>query len=180
VKAFLDAGLLPRVITGTSAGGLIAALVCTRTDEELRALLIPELATKLTACEEPFRVWSKRVWATGARFDSIQWARKCSFFTRGSMTFREAYLRTGRILNISVVPADRHSPTKLLNYLSAPDTIIWSALLASAAVPGILEPVVLMQKMKDGNAVPWNWGSKWKDGSLRYSIFSSSSLFFQS
>lgn len=25
------------------------------------------------------------------------------------MTFREAYNRTGRILNISVVPADRHS-----------------------------------------------------------------------
>ena len=25
------------------------------------------------------------------------------------MTFREAYLRTGRILNISVIPADRHS-----------------------------------------------------------------------
>lgn len=87
------------------------------------------------------------------------------------MTFREAYLRTGRILNISVIPADRHSyvlcrsvhvpsthrtflvvrPTKLLNYVTAPDTLIWSALLASAAVPGILNPVVLMQKVKDGS-----------------------------
>jgi len=34
---------------------------------------------------------------------------QCTFFTRGSLTFREAYLRTGRILNISVIPADRHS-----------------------------------------------------------------------
>lgn len=59
------------------------------------------------------------------------------------------------------------SPTKLLNYLTAPDTVIWSALLASAAVPGILNPVVLMQKLKDGSLVPWNWGSKFKDGSLR-------------
>jgi hypothetical protein len=58
-------------------------------------------------------------------------------------------------------------PTKLLNYITAPDTIIWSALLASAAVPGILNPVVLMQKLKDGRAVPWNWGSRFKDGSLR-------------
>lgn len=61
-------------------------------------------------------------------------------------------------------------PTKLLNYLTAPDTVIWSALLASAAVPGILNPVVLMQKTKEGNLVPWNWGSKFKDGSLRSDI----------
>lgn len=67
---------MPRVITGTSAGGLIAALVCTRTDAELKRLLVPELANKITACEEPLRVWFKRFWATGARFDSVQWARK--------------------------------------------------------------------------------------------------------
>lgn len=52
--------------------------------------------------------------------------------------------------------------------MTAPDTVIWSALLASAAVPGILNPVVLMQKLKDGRVVPWNWGSRFKDGSLRY------------
>ncbi|XP_006460313.1 hypothetical protein AGABI2DRAFT_117271 [Agaricus bisporus var. bisporus H97] len=174
IKAFLDQGILPRVITGTSAGGLIAALTCTRTDEELKVLLVPELAQRITACEDPISVWFKRFMNTGARFDSIDWARKacqgtaqCAYFTRGSTTFKEAYLRTGRILNISVVPADRYSPTKVLNYITAPDTVIWSALLASAAVPGILNPVVLMQKMKDGNLVPWNWGSRFKDGSLK-------------
>ncbi|KAJ3515113.1 hypothetical protein NLJ89_g1967 [Agrocybe chaxingu] len=170
VKAFLDAGLLPRVITGTSAGGLVAALTCTRTNEELKNLLVPQLAHRITACEEPFSIWFRRFWKTGARFDSVTWARKCAFFTRGSMTFKEAYMRTGRILNISVIPADRHSPTKLLNYMTAPDTVIWSALLASAAVPGILNPVVLMQKLKDGSIVPWSWGSRFKDGSLRVDI----------
>ncbi|KAJ7068307.1 patatin-domain-containing protein [Mycena amicta] len=170
VKAFLDASLLPRVITGTSAGGLIAALCCTRTDAELKELLVPALADKITACEEGFNVWGKRLWKTGARFDPILWARKCAFFTRGSLTFREAYLRTGRVLNISVIPADRHSPTRLLNYLTSPETLIWSALLASAAVPGILPPVVLMQKLRDGSAIPWNWGSRFKDGSLRVDV----------
>ncbi|KAI0723314.1 patatin-domain-containing protein [Earliella scabrosa] len=170
VKAFLDQGLLPRVISGTSAGGLVAALICTRTDDELKELLVPELAHRITACEDPFSVWFKRFWTTGARFDSATWARKACFFTRGSMTFREAYMRTGRILNVSVIPAERHSPTKLLNYITAPDTVIWSALLASAAVPGILNPVALMQKTKEGNIVPWNWGSKFKDGSLRVDI----------
>ncbi|KAJ7590978.1 acyl transferase/acyl hydrolase/lysophospholipase [Mycena floridula] len=170
VKALLDARLLPRVITGTSAGGLVASLACTRTDEELKILLVPALANKITACEESFKVWATRLWKTGARFDSILWARKCTFFTGGSMTFKEAYLRTGRILNISVIPADRHSPTKLLNYCTSPDTVIWTALLASAAVPGVLNPVVLMKKLKDGSIVPWNWGSRFKDGSLRVDI----------
>lgn len=71
IKAFLDAGLLPRVITGTSAGGLIAALTCTHTDEELKILLVPELANRITACEEPINVWMKRFLKTGARFDSV-------------------------------------------------------------------------------------------------------------
>ncbi|QRW01821.1 patatin-like phospholipase protein [Ceratobasidium sp. AG-Ba] len=170
VRAFLDAGLLPRVVAGTSAGGLVAALICTRTDEELKQLLVPKLAERITACEEPMRVWFKRFRMTGARFDTAQWARKACWFTRGSLTFREAYQRTGRVLNISVIPFDQHSPTKLLNHLTAPDCLIWSAIIASAAVPGILNPVVLMQKTKTGTIVPWNYGSRFKDGSLRVDI----------
>lgn len=46
--------------------------------------------------------------------------------------------------------------------------VIWSALIASAAVPGILNPVVLMQKDKTGRLIPWNWGTRFRDGSLRY------------
>ncbi|QRV87641.1 patatin-like phospholipase protein [Ceratobasidium sp. AG-Ba] len=111
VRAFLDAGLLPRVVAGTSAGGLVAALICTRTDEELKQLLVPKLAERITACEEPMRVWFKRFRMTGA-----------------------------------------------------------SAIIASAAVPGILNPVVLMQKTKTGTIVPWNYGSRFKDGSLRVDI----------
>ena len=76
MKAFVDANLLPRVVTGTSAGGLIAAFTCTRTDAELKRLLVPELADRITACEEPLSVWMKRFWKTGARFDSVDWARK--------------------------------------------------------------------------------------------------------
>ncbi|RAL68726.1 hypothetical protein DID88_007426 [Monilinia fructigena] len=44
VKALLDANLLPEVITGTSGGALVAALVATRTNDELKSLLVPALA----------------------------------------------------------------------------------------------------------------------------------------
>jgi len=123
IKAFLDADLLPRVVTGTSAGGLVAALLCTRTNDELKQLIVPRLADKITACSDSFTVWFKRFLKTGARFSSVEWAAKVNpdlvcrskltmqamFFTRGSLTFKEAYERTGRALNVSVVPADRHS-----------------------------------------------------------------------
>ncbi len=78
VKALLDSNLLPRVIAGTSSGSLIAAFVCTRTDEELKTLLNPSLAKRITACEESFRSWFRRFLQTGARFDTVDWARKAS------------------------------------------------------------------------------------------------------
>ncbi|KAI9931638.1 hypothetical protein ASPWEDRAFT_49601 [Aspergillus wentii DTO 134E9] len=170
IKALLDNDVLPEIITGTSGGALVAGLVATRTDEELKQLLIPALAHKIRACHEGFTTWMLRWWRTGARFDTLDWARQCSWFCRGSTTFREAYERTGRILNVTCVPSDPHSPTILANYLTSPDCVIWSAVLASAAVPGILNPVVLMTKKRDGTLAPYSFGHKWKDGSLRTDI----------
>lgn len=170
VKALLEQNLLPNIVTGTSGGGLIAALVCTRTNEELKELLVPRLADKITACHEKFPDWLIRMYKTGARFDAKDWAERSCWFTMGSLTFKEAYQRTGKILNISTVPADPHSPAILCNYITSPDCVIWSALLASAAVPGILNPVVLMMKTKNDDIVPFSFGNKWKDGSLRTDI----------
>lgn len=170
VKALLDEDVLPDIISGTSGGALVAALVATRTDDELKQLLIPALAHKIDACEDPFIVWFRRWWRTGARFDAVDWAEKCSWFCRGSTTFLEAYKRTGRVLNVSCVPSDPHSPTILANYVTSPNCVIWSAVIASAAVPGILNPVVLMMKKPDGSIAPYSFGHKWKDGSLRTDI----------
>lgn len=170
-KALLDAEVLPNIITGTSGGALVAALLATRTDAELRTLLVPALAHRINACREPITTTTRRWWRTGAQFDSIDWARRCAWFTRGSLTFLEAYQRTGRILNITCIPSDPHSPAVLANYLTSPDCVIWSAVLASAAVPGILNPVVLMRKnAHTGQLEPYSFGHKWKDGSLRTDI----------
>lgn len=171
VKALLDNDLLPLIISGTSGGGIIASLACTRSDEELRKLLVPELARKITACEDPWYVWFPRFLKTGARFDAVAWAKKAAFFTKGSTTFQEAYKATGRKLNISTIPAEPHSPVILCNTVTSPNCIIWSSLLASSAVPGILNPVVLMMKeTRTGDVVPFSMGNKWRDGSLRTDI----------
>ncbi|KAG0286740.1 hypothetical protein BGZ96_009207 [Linnemannia gamsii] len=171
VRALLQAGILPTVVTGTSAGALMAALACCRTDEELNEVLVPELAHKFTACADNIFTWFPRFLKKGSRFDAEDWARKAQWITKGSLTFLEAYERTGRILNISVIPYDPHSPPKLLNYLTTPDCVVWSAVIASAAIPGILNPVVLMRKRPDGTLVPFSYGGRgFKDGSLRADI----------
>ena len=169
-KALMDADLLPSIITGTSGGAVVAALLATRTDDELKQLLVPALAFRVTPCHDHFSVWFRRWWKTGARFDAVDWAKRCAWFTHGSLTFLEAYQRTGRILNVTCVPSDPHSPSILANYLTAPDCVIWSAVIASAAVPGILNPVVLMRKKRDGSLEPYSFGHKWKDGSLKTDI----------
>ncbi|RMZ91464.1 hypothetical protein DV736_g1300, partial [Chaetothyriales sp. CBS 134916] len=170
IRALLEAKDLPSIVTGTSGGALVAALVATRTDAELERLLVPALAHRIKACHEGFSQWIRRWWRTGARFDTLDWAKKCSWFCRGSLTFREAYELTGRVLNVSCVPSDPHSPVLLNNHITSPDCVIWSAVLASAAVPGILNPIVLMRKTKEGKLVPYSFGNKWKDGSLRTDI----------
>jgi len=170
IKALVEARLLPTVITGASAGSLVAALLCTRTDEELGQILVPELADMITGAEEPINVWLPRMIRTGARFDTVIWAKKSCFFTMGSMTFLEAYERTGRILNVSVIPYDLHSPTTLLNFITAPNCVIFSAILASAAVPLVMNPVMLLEKKKDGTVRPWKFQGKHKDGSLRVDV----------
>ena len=42
-------------------------------------LLVPQLARKITACEDPWYVWLPRFIRTGARFDAVSWARKSNF-----------------------------------------------------------------------------------------------------
>ncbi|QPG73354.1 hypothetical protein FOA43_000664 [Brettanomyces nanus] len=172
IKALLENDLLPQIISGTSGGGAIAGLVGTRTNEELLKLIQPKLAHRMTLIgNDPFRVWFKRWWKTGARFDAVQWARIAQWWTMGSTTFKELHERTGKMLNISTVPNDIHSPTILCNEITSPNCCIWSSILASAAVPGILQPVVLMQKASDLKTIePFSFGNKWRDGSMRTDI----------
>ncbi|GME86086.1 unnamed protein product [Ambrosiozyma monospora] len=171
MKALLETDLMPKIISGTSGGGLCSALAATRTNEELLRLLTPKLAKNINACgDDPWYVWMYRWWRTGARFDPVDWARKAQWWTLGSTTFQECYERTGKTLNISTVPHDIHSPTILCNYLTSPNCCIWSTLLASAAVPGILPPVVLMEKSAGGSITPFSFGNRFKDGSMRTDI----------
>jgi hypothetical protein len=86
------------------------------------------------------------------------------------MTFLEAYRHTGRILNISVSPADPHQFPRLLNYLSSPNVLIRRAALASTAIPGLFPSVQLRAKNYAGKSVAYMPHSRWIDGSIHHDI----------
>jgi TAG lipase / steryl ester hydrolase / phospholipase A2 / LPA acyltransferase len=68
----------------------------------------------------------------------------------GDFTFQEAFDRTGRILNIVVTPNNTSDPPRLLNYLTAPHVMVWSAAVASSSLPGVFEANRLVVKEADG------------------------------
>lgn len=76
--------------------------------------------------------------------------RQCVRANVGSFTFQEAFDRTGRILNITVTPKNASDPPRLLNYLTAPHVLVWSAAVASSSLPGVFEANKLMVKDADG------------------------------
>ncbi|KAL7580505.1 hypothetical protein ACA910_003634 [Epithemia clementina (nom. ined.)] len=76
--------------------------------------------------------------------------RECVRANVGNFTFQEAFDRTGRILNIIVTPKNKNDPPRLLNYLTAPHVLVWSAAVASSSLPGVFEANRLVVKEADG------------------------------
>ncbi|KAJ2386663.1 hypothetical protein GGI05_004315, partial [Coemansia sp. RSA 2603] len=164
-RLLLDAGCLPHVLSGASAGALVAALLATHTDAELRRVLHPGLAQYMTACHDPWRVRVLRWLRTGALFDPLEWAPRAQVFTRGAVTFAEAYARTGRALSIPCAPRGRGRP-RVLNHVTTPDVLVWSAVLASASLPGVLPSTVLLCKRGGRVRTYAEHGTWWRDGSF--------------
>jgi TAG lipase/steryl ester hydrolase/phospholipase A2/LPA acyltransferase len=78
------------------------------------------------------------------------------------------------VLNVSVTAADTNEPPRLLNYLTAPHVVVWSAVACSSAFPGLFQPQELLARSAGGElvrfsseAVGGGEGSRrWRDGSL--------------
>jgi TAG lipase/steryl ester hydrolase/phospholipase A2/LPA acyltransferase len=84
----------------------------------------------------------------------------------GDITFQEAYNRSRRILNVTVSSASIHEMPRLLNYLTAPNVLIWSAVCASCSVPVMFASYdILAKNPKTGEHYSWN-PSKFVDGSV--------------
>ena len=74
VLGLMETDSLPNIISGTSAGSVIGAIICTRTDEELKRDLTPEaLGGKLKCFSRPWPDRIKSLWKNGCMFEFEQW-----------------------------------------------------------------------------------------------------------
>jgi Domain of unknown function (DUF3336)/Patatin-like phospholipase len=74
VLGLMETDSLPNIISGTSAGSVVGAVLCTRTIEELKRDLKPEvLGTKLLCFSRPWGERLKSVWKKGHMFDTEEW-----------------------------------------------------------------------------------------------------------
>ncbi|KAI7253679.1 patatin-domain-containing protein, partial [Hortaea werneckii] len=170
VKALHARGLLPRIISGTATGALMAALVGVHSQEELPKFLSGEgidLSAFTDASEdasEDAQYFSYGWFATLARrvqrflnygyVLDIKVLEECVRDNVGDLTFDEAYQRSKKILNITITASGSGVPS-LLNYLTAPNVLVWSAAMASNASDARSSPVKLLCKASSGEIRPW-------------------------
>jgi TAG lipase / steryl ester hydrolase / phospholipase A2 / LPA acyltransferase len=178
VKTLWEAELLPEIISGASAGSIVAAIVGSSTDERMAEVLERFPFSDLAVFDPPGtgRVgWLKqRIWTflrTGAFFEMENLKRVMRSWL-GDITFREAHYKTGRIVNICVSSAGTGEP-RLLNFVTAPDVFIWSAVCASCAVPSVFSPANIYEKdpiTKEEMLWMQNAQQTFVDGSLDHDI----------
>ncbi|EAW10312.1 putative Patatin family phospholipase [Aspergillus clavatus NRRL 1] len=172
LKVLWQAKLLPRIISGASAGSIICAVFCTRTDDELLELLDTYAYGDFAVFDEEGK--EENILQKTARFLKYGSFLDISHLAKvmrnwlGDITFQEAYNRTRRILNICVSSAGMYELPRLLNYITAPNVMIWSAVAVSCSVPLVFTPFALMAKDPlTGEAVPWNdFDTQYIDGSV--------------
>lgn len=160
VKSLTEHDLLPDVISGASAGSIIASLIATRTDEELIEALEP------ANIYEKFSHW--KIWhglGNHSLMDSTN-LENALIELFDLMTFEEAYKKTGRHVTVTVSPSDLHQYSRLLNAKTSPNAIITQAVRASCAIPLVFSPVQLKAKAQDGKIVPYIPNRRFVDGSV--------------
>ncbi|MGH8443885.1 MAG: DUF3336 domain-containing protein, partial [Solimonas sp.] len=161
IKALHGEKLLPRVLSGASAGAIIASAVAVRGDDEIDALFDPG-GLNLEAFQA---LGWREIMRKGFMMDGAQLER-CLAANIGDGTFVEAFERTRRIVSITVSPVQPHQQGRLLNYLTAPHVLLRKAVLASCAVPGVFPPVQLEARDYEQRVVPYLPSKRWIDGTL--------------
>lgn len=173
VKALVEVDLLPRIISGSSVGALMAALVCIHTDDELPSLFRPggiDLAA-FSVKNPGGSIQRKiiRLFTEGYLLD-VNVLEECIKANLQDITFEEAYLKTNRTLNIIVSSTSKNEIPIVLNHLTTPRVLIRSAACASVAVGSwFYKSVDLLAKDREGKIFVWSpsrikWGGLARSG----------------
>jgi predicted acylesterase/phospholipase RssA len=177
VKALIENDAMPPIVSGTSGGAIVTAMLAVYTDEEMLDKVIqPDIATRYP--ERWFPPMEQQLYSylkSGCLVEHNQFANCCKAYF-GDSTFAEAYARTGRVANINISVGSRQGGvgkrgSLLLNHLTAPQVLIRSALHASCALPTVMHPTTLLMKTSSGEILPFERESlEFIDGSFTADI----------
>ena len=160
-RTLLAEDLVPSVVSGSSAGALIAAMLGTHDDDTLRALFSAKGVRKSFDALRG----SKRGDRRRGRL-KLAGLRAMIEINIPDVTFGEAFEATGRQINVSVAPAKLHQRSRLLNASTSPNALVREAVLASCAIPGMFPAVTLAAKDAFGRKRPYVPSRQWVDGSI--------------
>ncbi len=160
-RALAEHDLVPSVVSGASAGSIVAAMIGTHAPDALQRLFSDDVTQRAFAVLRggdgaPARRRILEVDKLEAMIESII----------PDLTFIEAFEETGRQINVAVAPAQLHQRSRLLNAATSPNACIREAVLASCAVPGLFPPVTLAAKDASGRRQPYVPSRQWVDGSI--------------
>lgn len=163
VQELVNHDLLPNVISGASAGSIVAAQLGTHTDAELKQGYFSnkryEEVTRTSLLDSMLgRLTPEEARASRERFLDEVIPR--------DITFQEAFEHTGRYINISISPLERHQSSRLMNAITSPNVYIRSAVSASSSIPGVIPPERLYAKGFDGKPRNYLTNRRWVDGSV--------------
>ncbi|RKP29858.1 hypothetical protein METBISCDRAFT_17573 [Metschnikowia bicuspidata] len=150
VRALYFKGTLPRVIGGSAIGAAVASIVCSLTDNELIPILL-SITDAMGDVDQLNHDVDERYGNVIENVVRKGYSQEILLFlkfvrdTIGDLTFEQAYLNTQRILNIVVHPTHLAIPS-LLNYITAPNVIIWTAIYASIGTGVLSDNVQLYKK----------------------------------
>lgn len=162
LKALHEQKLLPQVVSGSSAGAIMVSVLGSHTDDEMLEILKPENLSLNAFKYIGFHgIFKGKPMLDGSHLEA------CLEENIPDLTFEEAFHRSGRSINITVSPYDRHQDARLLNARTSPNVLIRKATLASCAVPAMFPPVTLWAKNVNGEKVPYIPTRKWVDGSIK-------------
>jgi NTE family protein len=163
VKALSEQQLLPTILSGASGGSIVGSLLCTHSDQELNKMLDPDYLANIILSTPEIEAKASRMIPPLIEIEEIHAIVKRLI---PDMTFKETFEKTGRILNISVAPAETHQTSRLLNATTTPNVLVRQSVLASAAVPGIYPAVTLEARDSYGQRKAYLPSRKWVDGSV--------------
>lgn len=164
-KALHEQRLLPTVISGSSAGSVVAAVIGTHSDAELKEYFKLE-QIKHEAMK--FMGW-KRLFKGQNLLDGDHLEESMAKFIP-ELTFEEAFQKTKRAINITISPARLNHESRMLNAISSPNVYVRKGVMASTAVPGLFPPVTLVAKNYNGEPQPYNPSRQWVDGTLSHDL----------